>query len=605
MSTRPASAAAICIALALAVGALYAQTASFAFISMDDLNFLVQRPIVAGGLSWPGVSWAFTTVQPNWHPLTWLSHMADFSLFGMDAGRHHLVSAGLHALNAALCFLALRALTGALWPSALVAALFALHPLRVESVAWMAERKDVLSGTFWMLTLLAYAGYARRPSGGRYALVAAAFTAGLLSKTMLVSLPLVLLLLDAWPLRRWRGIGGHATAKVLLVEKLPLLGITSLAALLTVYTQQSVQGVKSLTAVPLDIRLLNAPIAAATYLRQTLWPSGLAAMYPHPALIGTTAAALLPAALGATLLLAAIAAVAWRQRHARPYLLVGWLWYLIALLPVVGLLQVGMQAHADRYTYLPMLGVYVMAAWSLRDLVAARPSLRLPATAAALLALAGFAAVTWRQIATWRDSQTVYERMLAVTVDNYYAHQVLGALLLARGERDAARQHLDAALAIRPQESFAHTQVGVLREAEGDRDGAAAAYETALGFNEVAYLPRARLASLRFKQARYADAVPHMQRVLEMTPDDVETRLNLGTALLQLGRDEDAAVQLTRVTELAPASAPAHNNLGVALAKLNRWQEAAAEFERVLAIDPTHHGAARSLQMVRAQIPQQ
>ncbi len=595
---------AVSAGLALVVLALYAQTARFEFLALDDANFFLERQIVRGGLSWPGVWWAATTVQPNWHPLTWLTHMLDFSLFGVDAGRHHLVSAALHAANAVLLFLAWRALSGALWPSALVAALFAVHPMRAESVAWLAERKDVLSGCFWMLTLLAYAGYARRPTLRRYALVAVALALGLLSKTMLVSLPIVLLLLDAWPLGRWRPAAGDRGIRLryLLAEKVPLFALAALVCVVTVYTQQSVRGVKSLSLVPPAWRIANAPIAAVAYLGQTVWPAGLAGMYPHPALIGTPLADLLWPALAAALGLAAVTALAAALWRTRPYLLVGWLWYLIALLPVIGLVQVGMQARADRYTYLPMIGVYAMLAWSLRDALAARPRWRVPAAVAASRAVAALAAASWRQIGYWRDSRTVYERMIAVTERNYFAHQALGAWLRGRGEEDAARHHLDEALRYRPDEPYAYAQRGLLLEEQGDRDGAAIEYQTALELDPRSPIARRRLAELRFNQARYAEAIPLMASLAEDERNDAILLVNLGTALLKEGRNEEAIPVLERVVALAPDSAQAHNNLGVAFARLGRFAEAETEFARTLAINPDHAGAQRSLQHLRRQL---
>lgn len=324
----------VSIALVGAIVALYAQTAQFEFISLDDYNILLQRPIVRNGLSADGFKWALTAADPDWHPVTWLTHMLDFSLYGANAGPPHLVNAGLHATNAVLLFLALRAMTGALWPCALVAALFAMHPMRAESVAWVIERKDTMSGLFWMLALLAYAAYARRPTPARYGLVVVAFVLGLMSKTMLVSLPVVLLLLDVWPLERRRLPGAApvqrgVSLRRLIAEKLPLAGLAVAAAALTVFVLQTMHGLKSTDQIPMAWRLLIPPIAYVTYLLQTVWPVHLAFMYPHPALIASAQLAdFVWPAIGATALLATITALCIAAVATRPYLAVGWLWYL-------------------------------------------------------------------------------------------------------------------------------------------------------------------------------------------------------------------------------------------------------------------------------------
>jgi len=598
----------VSIGLAAAVLALYAQTAHFEFVSLDDLNFLVDRPIVRRGLSWEGLTWALRTVDPNWHPLTWLTHQLDFSLFGADAGPPHLVSAGLHAVNAVLCLLALRALSGELWPSALVAALFALHPMRAESVAWLSERKDVTAGLFWMLTLLAYAAYARRRTGGRYALVGLALALGLMSKTMLVSLPFILALLDVWPLGRWRFDGRGtppAARRALIVEKLPLLALAAAASAMTVFTQATIGGVRSLDQITVPWRLVNAALAAVTYIAQTVWPTRLAVTYSHPALLGGSRLSdYVWWALGAFTLLVAVGALCWAARRRAPYLAVGWLWYLIALLPVIGLMQVGRQGRADRYTYLPMIGVYIMAAWGLRDAVARWPRARTPAVAGTAAVLGVLAALSWQQIGSWRNTHTLFEHAVAVTDDNYFAHQTLAATLRSEGALDAARQHLEAALRISPDSAYAHEQLGLLLDQQGDRDGAAREYERALQLSERSYYARRSLAVIRRAQGRHAEEIVLLSDEIQYEPDNPQLRFDLGTALLGEERYADAAVQLQRAVELAPGSIQAHNNLGVALAKQNRFADAAVQFERVLALNPNHAMAARSLAWVREQMGQ-
>lgn len=595
---------AICAALALAVVGLYGQTARFQFVALDDLFVIVNRPEINHGLSAGGVRWAFTTIQPDWQPLTWLSHMLTFTLAGAAPGPHHLVNVGLHALNSVLLFLALRLLTGARWPSALAAALFALHPLRAESVAWVVERKDTLSGLFWMLALLAYGWYARRPSAGRYAAVLLACGFGLMSKAMLVTLPAVLLLLDGWPLRRWRGAGapGGRSLLQLLIEKLPLFVLVAGVAAVTVATASGSRGLKSLDAFPLAWRLVMPPLAYAAYLAQSAWPTGMAAMYPHPALIATPLATVAWRAAAATVLLLAITVLCLRGWRARPYLAVGWGWFLLTLLPVIGVVQVGAQWHADRFTYIPTIGLAIMLAWGLRDLVAARPRLRVPVAGAAVLALLALSAASWRQIATWRDSVTLFEHAIAATPDNYFAHQVLAAQLRAAGDLDGARRHLEEALRIRPDEAYAHEQLGLLYEQQRDPARAAAAFEQALRLRpDSSWISRRRLTAIRLAEGRLDDAVALLEGPDGAQAANAQMRFALGTALLNHGRAADAVTQMRAAVALAPDAAGAHNGLGVALAAAGRPAEAAAEFERTLALQADFPMAAARLDAARRQ----
>ncbi|HET6319378.1 MAG TPA: tetratricopeptide repeat protein [Chloroflexota bacterium] len=619
---RRRTAGAISAALAISVLTLYAQTRRFEFINLDDYHFLVNNPMVTSGLTWDGLWWAMLSVEADWHPLTWLSHMLDFSVFGPDPGPQHLVNAGLHAANGVLLFLALRALSGAPWPSALAAALFALHPLRAESVAWLVERKDVLSGLFWMLSLLAYAAFARRPSAARYALVGAAIVLGLMSKSMLVSLPVVLLLLDFWPLERVRlahhplpesaagrgpaAAGADARSPLpltrLVLEKLPLITLSAAAAGLTLLAQQSMGAFRSLDQVSTAWRVVNAPLAYSTYLYQTLWPTRLAAFYPHPAMIaGTPLGNYRWLAAGATALLATVTVLCVRAARRRPYLLVGWLWYLLTLVPVVGLVQVGQQSHADRYTYLPVIGVCIMVAWGLRDAIARWPRLRVPAVSGSALVLIGLTVLSWRQIGTWQNSRRLFEHAIAVTHDNYYAQQTLGNALIMSGELEPARRHLEEALRIKPDSAYALEQLGVLFEQQGNRGAAAEAYEKAVRLSWKSMYARYHLASIRRAEGKLDAAIELWTAALQYQPDDPQLRFDLGAALLQQQRYAEAIVQLRRLTELAPDVPDAHNVLGVALAQQGRLDDAAAQFEQTLALNPGHPDATRNLQWVRAQ----
>ncbi len=489
----------LALALCALVWGVFGQTVRHPFVNYDDDSYVTENPIVRAGLTTAGVRWAFTAVHSdNWHPLTTLSHMLDCSLFGMRAGRHHLVNVLLHSAASVLCLLAFWRLTGAVWRSAFVAAVFAVHPVHVESVAWVAERKDVLSGFFFMLTLLVYASYARRPTLVRYLAVAAAFTAGLMSKPMLVSVPFVLLLLDYWPLRRF---AVRADRTRLFLEKAPLLALAGAVGLITLHVQHLARSVTVPLQLSLGDRLANAAVSCVIYLQQTLWPARLAAFYPHPRHSLTLAQIALALAV-----LLALTFIAWRSARRRPYLLVGWGWFLVMLLPVIGIIQVGVQAHADRYLYLPQTGVVFAATWLAVELAASRRWLRFigaPAVATVLL----FAFVAWKQTGYWRDSETLWRHTLAVTSRNDIAHYNLANALMENGRpAEAAIASYEAALIVRPDEARTHSG----------------------------------LALALFQTGRAAEAFTEWEKTLVLKPDSPEARNNYGVALLLSGRAADA-----------------------------------------------------------------
>lgn len=438
---------AICLALAAAVVAVYAQSYGFGFLGYDDMQY--GTPPVLAGLTVSGAAWAFTTFAlGNWHPLTWLSYMLDCKLFSPDnAGAHHLVNAALHLASTVLLFFAFIKMTGRPWRSALVAAIFALHPLHVESVAWIAERKDVLSGFFAAATLLLYARYAAAPSAVRYAVTTGTFAAGLMSKPMLVTLPCVLLLLDFWPLGRFGWPQGRWKPRRavldLLAEKFPLLALSAACSALNIVAHNSIRDIYSLAARPLSDRIVNALVASVIYLGKALWPVNLAVLYPyHP--FSTTAA------LGAVVVLAALTYAAARYVRRCPYLLVGWLWFFGMLLPVSGLLPVGHQALADRYTYLPLIGLSLSVVWGLADIVQRYPRLRDDAAAFALVVLFAFSTLAWQQAATWKNDLTLYRHALAVTKDNPIMQSNLCYSLEQAGEYEEALPHCEEALRLDP-----------------------------------------------------------------------------------------------------------------------------------------------------------
>ncbi|MEW6072104.1 MAG: hypothetical protein AB1726_05830 [Planctomycetota bacterium] len=501
------------LALAALTFAVFHRAARNDFLTYDDPAYVTENAPVTAGLTAEGVRWALTSFHAsNWHPLTWLSHMLDCELFGRAAAGHHLTSVAMHALAAALLFLALSVLTGEARPSFFAAGLFALHPLRVESVAWVAERKDVLSGLLAMATILAYALHARRPGGRRYGLVLVLFALGLLAKPMLVTLPAALLLLDLWPLGRWRGPGA---GRRLILEKAPLFALAAASGVLTVLAQRAGGAVSALELLPLGARVENALASYVAYLGATVFPRGLAAFYPHPAIVapGSFRALTLPA-LGAGLLLLAGTALALRARRRRPYALVGWLWYLGTLLPVIGLLQVGTQARADRYTYLPAVGIALLVAWGGRDLARARPRTRPLLGLLGGLALAGCAALSWRQIGVWRDTETLWGHAAAVTERNYVAEGNLGAALLLADE-EAAVEHLRRAIEFHPRfppprQNLAQLRVrrGLAYEERGEAQRALAEYLEAALLAPDNHRAREYAGSLLVAQGDAAESTP-------------------------------------------------------------------------------------------------
>jgi protein O-mannosyl-transferase len=506
----------VCLALAAITFAVFGQTLGHEFIDFDDGGDVYENPVVSRGLTLKGLGWAFSFHSANWFPLTWLSHMLDCQFFGLRPGGHHFTNVLLHTASVIALFLILRQMTGALWRSAFVAAVFAIHPLRVESVAWVAERKDVLSGLFFMLTIGAYVRYARGAwSPARYGLVVLLFALGLMCKPMLVTLPLVLLLLDYWPLRRTE------SAKRLVMEKLPLLALSAAACIATFLAQHEV--IQSNGAISLAHRLGNALASCVVYLCQMVWPVGLALLYPFP-LKGIPSGEVALAGL----LLAVFSAVAWTGRRTRPWLLVGWVWYLVMLAPVLGVIQVGGQAHADRYTYLPQIGIYVAVTWLVAEWRISRVALGGLMTAV----LAVLMVCAWQQTAYWRNSETLWTRTLACTTDNVIAHGNLGTVFREKGRVDEAITQFKAALQIQPNDADSHNNLGTVLRQKGKVDEAITQYHLAL----------------------------------QIKPGLAEAHYNLGIALLQKGRTAQAIGQYQEALQIEPANTKVQNNLAWLLA---------------------------------------
>jgi tetratricopeptide (TPR) repeat protein len=545
----------ILLGLAAVVVAIYAPVRGFAFVTFDDPEYITLNPYIARGLTWSGVWWAFTSgYMFYWHPLTWISHMLDIELFGMDAGMHHAASVLLHAANSMLLFVLLRRLTGAAWRSAFSAALFAVHPLRVESVAWVAERKDVLCGLFWMLTLLAYVSYSRAPGVRRYLWVAVLLAAALMSKPMAVTLPFVLLLLDYWPLNRIRE-GSKAELWRLVREKIPLFAMAVGAGIATYKIQHQVGAVAALDVLPVGVRVANALVSYVAYLGDTLWPAKLAALYPFQSLAVWEIA-------GAAAVLAAISAAVWFA--SRRYLTVGWLWFLGTLVPVIGLIQAGGQARADRFTYLPLIGIFAAGAWGIAELAEKRAVSRTVLSAAAGALLAAFSMASRVQLGYWSDSVSLWTRAISVTEGNFHAHNNLGYYLANQGRIAEAIPHFEEALRIRPDFPQAHSNLG------------------------------AALA----QQGRMAEAVEHYRAALKSDPNNADAHNNLGVALGNAGRTEEALHEFLEALRVHPDDANAHANAGVMLGDLGRRAEAIEQFHSALRLNPNHEQARRQLQEV-------
>jgi tetratricopeptide (TPR) repeat protein len=552
---------------------VYAGVGGHAYLNLDDDVYVTRNPWVRNGLTWESARWAFTTVhEAYWIPLTWLSLMLDCSLFGMHAGAHLLENVALHALDSVLLFALLSTLTGTTWRSAWVAALFALHPAHVESVAWVSQRKDVLSALFWMLTTLAYVRYARRPSGGRSLPIVLAFGLGLLAKPMLVTLPVTLVLLDWWPLaRRDRGFVG------LVLEKIPLLVLSAAASAVTLFTQGSAGAVPALASIDLGARVANALTNYLLYLGTILWPWPLAVFYPlappDPAFAATAA-----------VLLVAVSAVALAAARRAPYLLVGWLWFLVTLLPVIGLVQVGGQQIADRYTYLPSIGIFVMAAWGAVDLLAARRGAVAGLATAGGATVAAAALLSWHQVSYWRDSITLFTRAVAVTERNFLAHNNLGEALVAAGRADEAARHYIEAARIHPGYAPARNNVGLVLARQGRYAEAEQEFRAALARTPSSALIESNLATTRARLGDYTDAVAHYERSLALDPTNPVTHASLADSLVLLGRLDEAIRHQQEAVRLSIDPRKARAALARTLRRAGRTAD--AEREEALAAGP-------------------
>jgi tetratricopeptide (TPR) repeat protein len=589
----------ICALLGAAVLAAFWPALRCGFVNYDDPAYVTENWHVRHGLNGPDIRWAFTAAAAsNWHPLTWLSHMLDCQWYGLQPAGHHLTSLLLHVANSVLLFLLLNRMTGALWRCAVVAAMFALHPLRVESVVWVSERKDVLSSFFWMLTVAAYVRYVEefKVRGSKFkvffGLALVLFALALMSKPMVVTLPFVLLLLDYWPLGRLQ-FGPQFSWRPVL-EKVPFLVLAAGSSLVTFLVQERTGAVASLARFPLGVRLANIPVAYTRYLTKTFWPAGLASFYPY---VGWRTGEI----IGAVALLAGITGLALWLRRTAPYLAVGWFWFLGMLVPTIGLVQAGGQSLADRYSYLPTIGLWIMVVWGLRDIVSARPLFREITNLAAGLALVIFAILTFHHSGDYKDTGTLWEATLRSYPNCLAAHNNLSRWLMDQGRWDEGLDHCYKARAILPDDPTVHDDLSRIFLHQGKVDEAIAEGLQSIQDQPRSEVNRQTLARAYLQKGDFAAAAASLREAIKIEPSASEAWCNLGYALLQQGQIPNAKAAYQKALELNPDYALARNDLGNILLRQGRLDEAMDQFQRAVDLAPSFAEAQFNLAGILAQ----
>ena len=589
--------------LAVLTIAVYLQVVNHQFISLDDDYYIVNNVMVTGGLTLQGIAWSFTTFHAaNWHPVTWLSHMLDSQFFGLNAGGHLFVSVLIHVANTLFVFVLLRRMTGSSWKGAIIAALFALHPLHVESVAWAAERKDTLATFFGLLSLLAYTRYAEAISWKRYLLVVLWLGLGLMAKPMLVTWPFLFLLLDYWPLGRvkWapgEGVGRFVKAWMPLVrEKIPFLALVGASMVVTFIAQSQGGAVRGFAEAPVPLRLANALVSCAKYVLLTFWPSNLAIYYPFP-----PEGILFWQLAGSFLLIAALTIIALHQAKSRPISVIGWLWFLGTLVPVIGLVQVGGQAMADRYHYIPSIGLFIFLVCGLSDVATAWRMERVGIAVASVSVLI-FGLLSAIEISRWRDSTTLFERALAVTPDNLVIQYNLGHVLAQQKKYEDSILHFKEALRIEPDFFDALVNMGVALLDQGKPDEAIPYYERALKVQPNSAKAHMQLGVAVAGVKKSQEALVELRRASEIAPTDGDIRTNFGLILARLGALDEAALQLNEALRLNLSSAEAHNNLGLLFLANNQPERASECFSKALQLKPDLTMARDNLKRAQAKI---
>jgi len=598
----------VCLLLIVITLAVYWQTRNHEFVSYDDDAYVTENPHVQAGLTRQAIIWSFTTTHvANWHPLTWLSHLMDCQFYGLNPSGHHLTNVLFHLVNTLLLFLLLNRSTGASWRSGFVAALFAVHPLHVESVAWVAERKDVLCTLFWLLTMWAYIYYVEKPRLHRYLLTLLTLGLGLMAKPMLVTLPFVLLLLDYWPLGRFQAgpAGSNDQGQVqgplssvktrspssrLIWEKVPFFVVSLASCVVTFLVQQKGGAVETVEAFPLTIRIGNALVSYVSYMGKMIWPQSLAVFYPHP---GTSLPGWQAVAAGLLLIFITIGVI--RAGRKRPYLTVGWLWYLGTLVPVIGLVQVGAQALADRYTYVPLIGLFIMISWFIPDLLAGWRHRGIVLGGAAVTVVSALMVCTWMQLQHWKNDITLFEHALKVTANNYLAHDSLGNALAQKGMLEQAIARYQEALRIKPNLVNTHNNLGVALLKRGEINRAIAQYYQALQLKSDSAETHNNLGVALFNLGQLDKAIGHYLTAIKLDPNFSKAHNNLGNALARKGKLDEAISQYSRALELKTNYPEAHNNLGVALAQQGKMDEAIIQFNQALRLKPDYAQARTNL----------
>ena len=593
----------ICLALVVITLAVYFQVGNHPFLDFDDNVYVTDNPHVATGLTGKNIAWAFTSIDAgNWHPITWLSHMADVTFYGMNPRGHHLTNLAIHVATSLLILLLLLRCTRLIWQSSFVAVMFALHPLHVESVAWVAERKDVLSAFFWFLTLLLYAEFSVKRKAALYLLCFSSFLLGLMSKPMLVTLPLVMLLMDFWPLGLYRTReperGLHRLPQKmssLVAEKIPFLVCSLLSGVITIYAQQKGGATSSLDAVPFVLRIENAFVSYAKYIVKTLWPSDLAVLYPYSSslppwqVIGSISA----------LMLVTATAIGVKRRF--PFLMVGWFWFLVTLVPVIGLIQVGSQSMADRYSYIPLAGLFIIVAWGVPALTQRCKRQKMVLVLVASAVITASAGLTWRQLGYWQDGISLYRHALEVGSGSYLVHNNLGTAFAERGDLDAAIEQYRRAIRISPDNFNAHGNLGLALIGKGELEAAIMECRAALRLSPDNLNSHYNLGVALAAKGELAAAIQEYREAVRINPDTPKVHNTLGLALLNMG-DLDAAIREFRnVLRLNPQDIDGHCNLGVVFARENDLDAALQEFQCVLRISPNDTYARNNLERVLAQ----
>lgn len=584
--------------LAVIVAGTYLQATGHGFINYDDPLYVTENNHVSAGLTLKGVMWAFTTFHAaNWHPITWLSHMVDAQLFGLNPAGHHLTNVFLHVSNTLLLFFLFEGSTGSLWKSLVLASLFGLHPLHVESVAWVAERKDVLSTVFWLLTMLAYGRYASCQRKTSYMLALVFFALGLMAKPMLVTLPFVLLLWDLWPLQRYSPVKGEGKPPLLLLlEKVPFFILTAASCVITYHAQQAGGAISDMKSVPFDFRLINAFDSYWDYVWKFVWPQKLAVIYPLPAI------RILFGGIVAGSGLMAVSAVFWYWRQRYPFLLVGWAWFLGTLVPVIGLVQVGEQAMADRYTYVPSIGFFLMVVWGVSSIARYYRSGTKFVTVLAMAICIALVPSTWIQVGYWRNSVTLFSHATKVVPGSVTALRNLGEAYAKQKNLAAARIAFQEALRLWPDNDRTHVEWGLVLETAGNYDEALSHYREAVRINPGNADAHNDMANILLNRGNLIEALSHYREAQRFDPKNPEIAYHLGVALATKGDVAAAELQFVRALQLRPDFPEAHYNLGVALAKTGRFAEAKSHFAEALRINPSLAEARQALEAIRRRM---